>query len=368
MIGKRVSAVIFLVLMVAGMAAVSLRADLSSLGGAAQLLSGKTAALMEQSFASAFPFRDQLLQLGWDIRFAAGRRQEEHCFIGEDCIIPNIPEPSESCLEQNIAGVSRFASVNSRIPVYFALVPTAAAIQQEDLPEFSLGSMVNQKELINSVYQELSGTVSSVDVYGSLFNNNEKYLYYRTQDNLTALGGYYVYSAVGARMGHRVRDPQDFDVQYVRHDFIGDLGRRFPYARVKPDIISLFHYRKYDRRYHVSTTVDGEERVMDSLYDMEKLFSQDPMEVYLGERGTMTTISVEEGPYNQKLLVFADDSCLSWLPLLANHYEEVLLVDLETATKKEIRYLDTFYYDQVLFAFSTDTFMHKDYIASVSGN
>ena len=33
MIGKRVSAVIFLVLMVAGMAAVSLRADLSSLGG-----------------------------------------------------------------------------------------------------------------------------------------------------------------------------------------------------------------------------------------------------------------------------------------------------------------------------------------------
>lgn len=107
---------------------------------------------------------------------------------------------------------------------------------------------------------------------------------------------------------------------------------------------------------------------MGSLYDMEKLSSENPMEVYLGERGTMTAIYVEDGPYSQRLLVFADKSCLSWLPMLANHYEEVLLVDLESATSEEIRYLDTFYYDQVLFAYSTDTFMHQDYISAVSRN
>lgn len=368
MIGKRISAVIFLILMVAGMAAVSLRASFSSLGGLPQLLSGETASLMEQSFSSAFPFREQLLQLGWDIRFASGNRQEEGCFIGNGHIIPNISAPSERCLEQNIDGIARFAAVNSRIPVYFALIPTAAAIEQDDLPEFSTSYMVNQKGLIEEIYQALSGSVSTVDIYGSLFNNNEKYLYYRTEDNLTALGGYYVYSSIGARMGHKTRSLGDFDIQYARHDFVGSLGQQFPYARVKPDIISLFHYRKYGRRYRVETLSGGEELTMGSLYDMEKLSSENPMEVYLGERGTMTAIYVEDGPYSQRLLVFADKSCLSWLPMLANHYEEVLLVDLESATSEEIRYLDTFYYDQVLFAYSTDTFMHQDYISAVSRN
>ncbi|MDD2954731.1 MAG: DHHW family protein [Oscillospiraceae bacterium] len=367
MIGKRISAVIFLVLMLAGMAATALRADLSSLGGGAELLSGQTAALAEKSFSQALPFCRQLRQLAWDTRLFSGERQADGCFISKDSILPNIPEASAPALEANIEGISHFAATNSRIPVYFALIPTVAAIRQDDLPEFSLDCVINQKGVIESVYQALGGKVSAVDVYGTLLNNNNRYLYYRTEDNLTAMGGYFVYSAIASGMGLRVRSLGDFDIQYARHDYVGSLGERFPLARVKPDIISLFHYNN-NRRYQVCTTLNGATVTLDSLYDLTRLFSDEPMEVYFGRRGTMTSIRMEESPYTQKLLVFADDTALAWLPILLSHYEEVLLVDLETATQEEIRYLDTLYYDQVLFAYSTDTFMHEDYISSVSGN
>ena len=62
-------------------------------------------------------------------------------------------------------------------------------------------NLFNQRSFIDSVYTEMSGAVSVVDTYLRLLSGMDGYIYYRTLDNLTPMGGYLVYEQLGTRLG-----------------------------------------------------------------------------------------------------------------------------------------------------------------------
>ena len=72
-------------------------------------------------------------------------------------------------------------------------------------------------------------------------------------------------------------------------------------------------------------------------------------------------------PNQVRLLIIGDDTARSYVPFLAPQYSEIKIVDATTATPEQIEDVDLLYYDQVLFAFSTDTYMHCENLEVLRG-
>ena len=291
-----------------------------------------------------------------------GTREYSGIFITDDYLIENISESDPAVTRSNIEGIKTFIGANS-LPTAVMLIPTACAIKQQDIP--SGVTIFNQKQLINQVYESLSGSTSTVDAYSELFAAKDQYIYYRSETNLTGLGGYYVYSSLASRLGLGKRSLDQFEVEHLSQDFYGELYERSVYKDIRPDIITLYRFTRYNREYMVTHTKDGVSKNYYTLFPSHLAVLDDPNSVPLGGQGQRIDISVIS-PYEESLLVFADKTAFSYLPFLLIHYGSVTFIDLEYCTPDQLGEIDIENYDQVLFACSVDSFISKPVFSSAS--
>ena len=90
-----------------------------------------------------------------------------------------------------------------------------------------------------------------------------------------------------------------------------------------------------------------------AVYDMTKLDSKDLYDVYLSGARSLLTIENPNAATGRELIVFRDSFGSSMVPLLANDYAKVTLVDLRYIRSDYLgRFLD-FHGQDVLFLYST---------------
>ena len=269
---------------------------------------------VEQAMAENLPFSRQLSELAVQLKMAGGAKEFDGIFVGDDILIEDIGQPNQRQTEQNIQTLTRF-SQSSRIPTYFMLLPTKCAIKQNELPTGV--PLFNQKQFIEQTYNHLLGKATVVDVYPALFAKFEEDLYYKTSPSLTALGGYSVYEVLAQRLDNTPKPQEDFDIQYVTHNYYGLTYRRSTYQEISPDVIALYRYQKNNRTYTV-THNEGYSYSYDSLYPQQMMQLGEPMQVLLG--GNTGDITIRSNLRNKNtLLIVGDDSILPVLPFLAAH-------------------------------------------------
>ncbi|MBC8547810.1 hypothetical protein H8711_12900 [Clostridiaceae bacterium NSJ-31] len=373
MAGKRVSALLFLLIIVSFPLAMWAQGGFAGLTAPkwGELRSGAFAARVEQTFQERFPAREELSNFAWNLRYRTGAKEIDGYYVTGSSIIKNVGSPSSQLVERNNEILLAFAE-RARLPSYLLLTPTASAVKQQLLPDFA--TPYNQKAFIEQVYQKFGGQMVTVDVYPTLFANRDKELYYNTEDALTSLGGYYIYSVLADKLGMTAYSLDRFTIEYALHGYKGALQQKFPYAPAESDVITLFHYRldKFYRTYEVTRTQDGENEKLGDLYARDRLTGPRPLDVYFGGMAQVIDIQVrnEAGkplPNQVRLLIIGDDTARSYVPFLAPQYSEIKIVDATTATPEQIEDVDLLYYDQVLFAFSTDTYMHCENLEVLRG-
>lgn len=321
------------------------------------LSSGSFSAGTESFLSENLPGRDQLSQLAVRLLYLSGRREFDGIFIGEDgSLLKNIEPPETDTTAASAEAIGNFIS-DHRAGACVMLIPTAVIIKQQEISAAAAGRLYNQRHMISEVYANLSGKAVTVDIYQSLFAHRSEYIYYNTEENLTALGGYYVYSEYASALKLRGRPISDFNVAYAAHGFKGSLASGALKEYANGDFISLYAYTQYNREYTVThTAADGTRTVQESLYDRQTAWN-DPTDILLGGLTPITEIETN-GPYEEWLLVFGDKTAKSWLPFLANHYAHITLVDLDTATDDMLAAIRVSDYQQILFAYSADTFLN----------
>ena len=324
---------------------------------------------VENAFSESFVGRDFLCGATATLQTALGRNQQNGCFYSEDGILQNLPDADAQITENNLQALQTYAA-QTPTPCYFLLSPTAAAIAQNKIPSLALESLFNQKQYIQRCYNALSSSFRTIDGYNSLFSHQSEYLFYRTDSRPTALGCYYLYVAAGEKLGYSARSMDYFSISHPLHDYRGNLAELVPYAQVEPDLVSLFHYQKHNRVIRLVHDPFGE-AASSPLYDVSLLKSSDPLQVYLGPDSGVTDLLVSETPYDGRLLVFTDGSCNALFPVMAIHYQQIRVVNLHSATVDQLAQIDPAQFDQVLFAFSVETFgydsLASDALSLVTG-
>lgn len=99
--------------------------------------------------------------------------------------------------------------------------------------------------------------------------------------------------------------------------------------------------------YNLETNQTG------SIYDMEKLTSQDPYSVYLSGPAALEIITNPKAETERRLVFFRDSFGSSLAPLLLDHYSEIILVDLRYIPDSVLKDYIDFQNQDVLFAYST---------------
>ena len=341
------------------------------------VLEGGLPQAAEQHIAQSFPGRDTLTGWSLAIRVLGGQREYNQIFISGDELIPVLDPPLDYQVSENTQAILEFAE-HSRARVYVMIIPTVSAIRQQSLPSFFLGQSVNQLQFIEQVYSEIYsetlGRVITVDAYTALFNASEQYIFYRTQSSLTSLGGFHVYYALGqpGRMLERTIRPslQRYDIEHVMFGFFGDLYEQSPFQNARGDILSVFRYRRRPPiEYVVTTHRDGQTRTYHTLFPLHMLeFEGREMDIFLGGRSAKTVITTSSAlPIN--LLVIGDHTALAFVPFLANHYRNITLLDLSKMGEEEFyavaRSIGEDFFDQILIAYSIETWMHYQYPARI---
>lgn len=92
------------------------------------------------------------------------------------------------------------------------------------------------------------------------------------------------------------------------------------------------------------------------LYDMDKAKGRDPYEMFLNGSDALLTIDNPHAENGRELLVFRDSFGSSLVPLLADAYEKVTLIDLRYIRSEVLGQYVTFDNQDVLFIYSTLVF------------
>lgn len=293
-------------------------------------------------------------QIAPNLLLSVGAKEQDGIFITENYLLENIAPADPLTATENTAAIDQFLTGHN-LPAVMMLIPTACAIKQQEIP--ANANLFNQKSLITDVYSDLAGLVSTVDAYTALFSAKDQYTYYRTESNLTGLGGYYLYTALAARLGLTARALSDFDIEHLAQDYYGDLYQRSNYKGIRPDLITLYRFSRYDRQYLLTHTDNGETRQYSTLFPTHLAVLDSPISALLGGIGQRLDLSVVS-PFEESMLVFGDETAIAYLPFLSVHYGQITLIDLSRATPEQLAVIDLDEYNRVMFAFSVDYYIN----------
>ena len=309
-----------------------------------------------------FPFAERLKNSSVQLQLLLGKKEHDDLFIGNDILIEDIEQPDANIMERNLQELQAFVEMETYTPISVLYLPTKYAIKQQELPDNAEYFAFNQKNFIDKSYAALSGKATTVDAYSTLFANNDKYLYYRTDPNLTGLGAYYVYSALIQRMGMSPLEQDEFDQQHISHNYYGSTFAASSYKDISPDIITLYHPTNQSS---VAVTHHNDySYTYNELYPKHLMELSGDLSVILG--GDSGDITILSGLKRQrKLLVFGDESILPILPLLSAHYYEIRFIDFEHWNDTVLNELDVEEMDQILLAYSVDSLIHDPYPAQI---
>ncbi len=227
---------------------------------------------------------------------------------------------------QREAYVSAINGIADIIPegtsAYLMLVPT-----QIEFDTSSYASLADsQKDTIDAVYGALDGIVG-VNVYDSLAESADEYIYFRTDHHWTQRGAYYGYAALMEAMGEEA-----VPLSEMKHGSLdGFLGYLYNQANVSEyaQFADTIEYFMPGENYAVEAKIIEFGELVEygaRIYYTPEVGGAISYGVFMGSDHPFAkvTTNVANG---KTALVIKDSYANALLPFLTSHYETVVIVD-----------------------------------------
>ena len=207
-----------------------------------------------------------------------------------------------------------------KIPLDLLMVPTAAYVYAEDLPDHAL---VFDEEKAFSQAEETVGE-SLVDIRGVLRKEKSKDTFFKTDHHWTGYGAFLAYKAYREKLDDTVSDLtyEDAEPQVLTGDFRGTLYSKVLLNTSGVDVIETPALGKT-----ASYKVTIADKTYDSLYFDSWLEKKDKYAVYFGGNYDKVDITVTGGRGEEKLLVIKDSFANSFIPYLLDDFREITMID-----------------------------------------
>ena len=282
--------------------------------------SGKFAKGFEEYVSDQFPFRDQFIAVKTASEILLQKKDSNGVYIGSDgYLLQKFETPDLELLKRNIGYINKFSR---NFNVSFMLVPTATKVLEEKLPLFA--TPYDEIDYINDAQAYLEDNIKFVNVFPALEEAENEYIFYKTDHHWTTLGAYYAYQQYCLINGIEPMDIDSFDIVTETKEFYGSLFSKGNFTFAEPDELSIFYPKKANA---VTVEYIAENKSTNTMYEKSHLEKKDKYSVFLDNNHPAIKIStsIKNG---KKLMVIKDSYANCFIPFLANHYEEIYVMDL----------------------------------------
>ena len=304
------------------------------------LADGSYTAGLETYLADQFPLRDSWMGLKTRYERLLGKREFHGVYLCGDTLISKVSDASRG--DRNLDFLHELTE-KTDLPVYVGLIPTAAEIWREKLPEGA--ASFDQLAYLERARE--SGGIW-VDMAGALAAHAGEPIYYRTDHHLTSLGAYYGYAALMEAMGE---PPAPLgQAETVSRDFYGTLYSTSGIHWLQPDTIE---------RYVPAGSVSVEDvhgGQTHGLYVDSFLAEKDKYASFLGGNAPLYIVRNPGAPLG-KLLVVRDSYSDSLAPFLSQQFSEIHLLDLRYYRTGVAQYAEENGMDMIFVCYSVENFI-----------
>lgn len=292
------------------------------------LLHGKFEKKYETYISDQFLLRDRWITLKTIADRSFGKTEVNGVYFGKDGYLIEKHTANELDKTQYKKNVNRVNKVtknytkllgSDHVRVMFA--PTASDVLRDKLPKFA--PQDPQEEILNDL-EKAAQDGTWVDLRSVMEQHKEEYIYYKTDHHWTTLGAYYAYVQWAKSVGIEPVKQNEFDIETVSTDFLGTTYSKVNDATQKDTI--EFWRRTSGENYKV--TYDMGQKTSDSLYETSYLKKKDKYSSFLDGNHALTVIQNKKVKNGKKLLIVKDSYAHCFAPFIANHFEEVHLIDL----------------------------------------
>lgn len=290
--------------------------------------------LLDGSFMTGFelyteeqlPLRDGLIRLKALCAEIAFKNENNGIAKGKEGQLFEKLVNTDKQLNKNSAAIENFVKMTDR-EIYVCIVPNSYEIQKDRTPTGFPG--ISQRARIRELYDGLSEykNVHTVDLYDTLNENADQYIYYRTDHHWTTDGAYLGYRKLCEDMGLSPVDTDSEEMKEKRREAEGFYGTYQSKYRgmigIKPDTLTYYDIE-------VAGYETGGSKY-DSLYDTGKLDIYDKYAMFMhGNEGLSTVEAAEDeaGGRRNELIIFKDSYANCMIPFLTYDYDRITVIDL----------------------------------------
>ena len=190
---------------------------------------------VESYVQDQFPLRDQWTGLKARTEQLIGKRLFNNIYLCEDeTLISKVDAPADGLEETNLAYVTQLAG-NTDIPVYLGLIPSAAEVWRDKLPEGAASWDQNAY-----LAQAADTGLPQIDFSAALTAHAGEPIFYRTDHHWTSLGAFYGANALLESLGREPLKEQDFTPETASTDFNGTLYSQSGIHWLTPDTMEYW--------------------------------------------------------------------------------------------------------------------------------
>ncbi|MGL4740364.1 MAG: DHHW family protein [Sarcina sp.] len=316
-----------------------------------KILSGKFGVDYEKYINDQFILRDSFINLKSISEIGLLKTENNNIVYGSGGYMfeKNIAFDRD-ILEGNIKSLKQFSDrIGSNMNTI--VVPYSSSILKDKVPNNL--SLVDEINIINKINNYIS---NSVDVSKTLEKNKTDYIYYRTDHHWTSYGAYLAYIEYCKAVEQEPIELNNLnDVQIS--NFLGTFYSKSKLFSAKADVLTYYEMSGVKMKIG-----DGE---FQSIYKLENLEKRDKYSVFLDGNHSQIILENDRSINNKKLLVLKDSFANSFIPFIANNYNEVHVIDLRHYYGNLSEYIEKNNFENILALYSLKTLTEDTTISRI---
>jgi len=311
-----------------------------------ELLNGKYISNLEKYFTDHFPLRENFVSLKTQIYYSAGLNLINDIYIAKDnYLINKFSKPINSDKIINI--INTFKDNNQELNISILLSPTTTSIYENLLPKHNIN--YSEKEAIDYYYKNLK--INNINIYDEMIKQKNNYqLFYKTDHHWTSFGAYIAYKEFLKSQNKNYISLEELEIELVSNEFLGTLYSKVFTKNQEKDKIHKINTKEnnFTVKYLTKTT--------NSLYEEKYLKEKDKYSYFLNTNQGIIEITNNNIDSNDEILIIKDSFANSFIPILANHYKKIHVIDLRYYNLPISNYIKENNIKNVLLLYNINTF------------
>ncbi len=210
--------------------------------------------------------------------------------------------------------------------VYDMVIPTSVGITLPDNKKSKINSS-DQKDSIKKIYNMTNHKVKAVDLFDTMMQHRQEYIYFRTDHHWTDKGAYYAYQKYCSDAGLIANELSD----YQTASFGGYLGSFYTDTdqnkKLRKDHVKAFFPINYDAMSMTYVTESGSKVKSALISDATNYSTFMKYYAFLVGDNSYTVVRNKNVKDGSSCLVVKESFGNTLVPYLADHYAKVYVVD-----------------------------------------